>query len=120
MFTYSGDPTTSELDAMRFAIADTDATNVLLQDAEIEYIISTTTSVAARYAALFRQAATMISIKPAKRSLGPQSEDTTKRQEYFAAMATKYEKLASYSGTPPLPDYQADKVFEKGMMAADV
>ena len=118
-FTYGGNPATSELDALRFAIGDTDATSPLLQDAEIQYIIDNYSG-NAKMAALFRQAATMISIRPTKRSLGPQSEDTSRRQEYFSRLADKYEKQALNSGVPPLPSYQADPVFEKGMMTPDV
>lgn len=117
-FTYGGNPKESELDAMRFAIGDTDATSPLLQDAEIQYIIDNNSNRNTRMAVLYRQAATMINIRPTKRSLGPQSEDTSQRQKYFSSLADKYEKLASYSGTPPLPSYQADPVFEKGMMTS--
>ena len=56
-----------------------------------------------------------VSVPPmtVKRALGPQSEDATKRLEYYNTMATKYEKDLMYSGVPPLPDYQGEKVFEK-------
>lgn len=38
-FTYSGDPTTSELDEVRFYIGDTDPDRPMLDDAEIEFVI---------------------------------------------------------------------------------
>jgi hypothetical protein len=39
-FTYGGDPSASSLAKVRFLIQDTDSTDVLLQDAEINWIIS--------------------------------------------------------------------------------
>ena len=39
-FTYSGDPSTSMRDAVRFLLNDTDSTDVLLTDAEISYLIA--------------------------------------------------------------------------------
>lgn len=119
-FTYSGDPSASELDAVRFAIGDTVAVAALLQDEEIEFIISNSVAGNNRLAAVFRHAANMLAAKLVKRSLGPQSEDATKRQEYFANMASRYEKLQTYAGVPPLPAYQAEPVFEKNMMANTV
>lgn len=37
--TYSGDPSASPKDAVRFLVGDTDCENPLLQDAEIEYLL---------------------------------------------------------------------------------
>lgn len=41
MFTYSGDPSASDLDAVRFLISDTDSNDAELQDEEIYYLLST-------------------------------------------------------------------------------
>lgn len=38
-FTYSGNPETSTLDAVRFMIGDTNPCDPLLQDEEINYLI---------------------------------------------------------------------------------
>ena len=115
--TYSGDPRTSDNDWLRFSIGDTNTTAPILQDAEIAYIVETFTSKRHQLAVAFRQCANAYAVKLVKRSLGPQSEDATKRHEYFATMANKYEKEQSYSGVPPLPDYNDEKFFEKNMMA---
>lgn len=40
-FTYTGDPANSDLDLVRFLIWDTDVTDVLLQDEEINYMLAT-------------------------------------------------------------------------------
>lgn len=39
-WTYSGDPSTSELDAVRFALGDTDTSFQLMQNEEINYVIA--------------------------------------------------------------------------------
>lgn len=39
-WTYSGDPTASHLDAVRFEVGDTDPTRPLVQDKEITYALS--------------------------------------------------------------------------------
>jgi len=116
-FTYSGDPSISQHDWLRFMLGDINEAQPILQDAEIDYIVDTYKHQKQQLAAGFRQCANMFAIKPTKRSLGPQSEDTSKRQEYYATMADKYEKELTYLGTPPLPNYSSEKVFDKGMMS---
>ena len=51
-FSYSGDPSSSSLDAVRFLIADTDANTALLQNSEIIYILTAypNTTLAAAFA----------------------------------------------------------------------
>lgn len=41
MFTYSGDPSASDLDAVRFLISDTNSDDAELQDEEIYYLLTT-------------------------------------------------------------------------------
>ena len=41
-FKYSGNPSESEADFVRFAIGDTNSAAPILQDAEINYIVSST------------------------------------------------------------------------------
>jgi len=116
-FTYSGDPASSELDHLRFVIGDTDENTAILTDAEINYIIANKTSDNDAIAQAFRAAATILGSKLVKRTLGPQTEDATKRHEYYLSQAAHYETLGRYAGTPPTTSYQADLVFEKDMMA---
>ena len=42
-FTYSGDPSSTQKDAIRLLIGDTDATKPLMQDEEITFLLSTYT-----------------------------------------------------------------------------
>ena len=116
-FSYSGDPGKSKLDLMRFTIGDTDENRAILQDEEIAYILATHPSESKQLAVAFRQCASFFAARLVKRSLGPQSEDASKRQEYYTEMANKCEKGLTYAGVPPLPAYSSEKVFEKGMMS---
>lgn len=119
-FSYSGNPNESPLDWLRFTIGDINAASPMLQDAELNYIIDLYPDMPSRQLAVaFRQCANVLATKATKRKLGPQSEDTTDRLRYYTQMADKYEK-STLGGIPPLPDYNSEKVFDKGMMANDV
>lgn len=115
-FSYSNDPGASIKDAIRFIIGDTHEVDHLLEDEEILWIISQNSFTNKQLAVAFRQAATAFAIKPDRRKLGPQEESASQRLAYFKSMANKYERELNYTGLPPLPEYQADPVFEKGMM----
>ena len=118
-FSYSGDPSSSTLDAVRFQLGDTSPVQPLLQDEEINYLIDTSGSEKQLLARVYRTAATAMGIRAIKRTLGPQSEDPTQRLKYFSEMADRLEKDLAYAGVPPLPDYSYEKVFDKHMMAND-
>ena len=113
-FSYSGDPRANPLDECRFILGDTDKHNPILQDEEIDYIISQSGSDVAllRYK-LFTQAATIFA-RSIKRSLGPQSEDPTARLEYFQQQAAEYKAKITAQGIS-LPRFNYPKVFHKGM-----
>ena len=116
-FTYSGNPNSSTKDRLRFLVGDIDNTDYFLQDEEIGYVINTYDNEAKQLAVLYRQMASHFGAKCIKRTLGPQQEDPTARLTYFKEMAAKYEKDCAYLGIPPVPDYDYDKVFAKGMMS---
>jgi hypothetical protein len=118
-WSYSGDPSKSELDAFRFMLKDTVETDPLLQDEEIQYILANYKGKNARLAIGYRQCAATLARKPIKRSLGPQSEDNSKRLQFYENMADQYEDMLVFSGRPRDPQYQHDVVFEKGMMEAE-
>ena len=113
-FTYSGDPSKSKLDECRFLLSDTDEDCPILQDEEINFIISKSNNNEnlLKYS-LFRHAATVFS-REIKRSLGPQSEDPTDRLKYFQAQAEEYKSKLSAKGVS-LPKYSYPKIFTKGM-----
>lgn len=113
-FTYSGDPSESKLNECRFLIGDTDEKHPIMQDEEINYIISQSgeDDNLLRYT-LFRQAATIFS-RAIKRSLGPQSEDPTSRLKFFEEQAAEYKQKLVSKGIS-IPRYSYPKVFSKGM-----
>ena len=117
-FKYSGDPSTSELDAARFLIGDTDEKAPIMQDEEIKYIMDTygsgklTNNVSYQ---LFNRAATLFA-RDIKRSLGPQTEDPTSRLNFFKEQADYYKGIVAAGGVSATA-YAYPKVFRKGMMS---
>lgn len=113
-FTYSGDPSTSEIDRLRFLIMDVDSEKPLFSDEELQYLIDTygNNEDMLEYQ-LFMQAATKFAYS-IKRSLGPQSEDPTSRLNYFKARADELKAKLQVKGLS-LPKYQAPKQFFRGM-----
>lgn len=119
-FSYGGNPGSNEIDFIRFKVGDTVEATAILQDAEIQYILDTyPDKVNKQLAVAFRQCANFFGARMVKRSLGPQSEDASKRLEYYDKMANVFERGLTFAGTPPLPNYQAEKMFEKNMMGND-
>lgn len=116
-FSYSGNPTSSRLDAIRFTIQDTNAQKPIMQNEEIQYIIDTYTTDKKQLAVAYRQCATYLALQPIKRGLGPQTEDNSDRLKYYTTQAELFEKQTINSGVPPTPEYSAPVIFEKGMMA---
>lgn len=113
--TYSGDPRTSAKDSLRFVLGDTNVNDAMLQDAEISYLIEEFSG-SKLYAEAFSRCADFLGARTVKRKLGPQSEDATDRLNHYRERAAYYKAQAQFGVVPPLPVYQADKVFEKGMM----
>lgn len=113
-FTYSGDPSNSKLDECRFLLGDTDESNPILRDEEINYIITQSgDNVDLLRYTLFLQAATIFA-RAIKRSLGPQSEDPTARLKFFETQAAEYKRKLASKGLS-IPKYAHPKVFSKGM-----
>lgn len=112
-WTYSGDPASSEKDRYRFLVGDTISSEPVLQDGEVQFIIEAYSSHNMRLYQLFNTCANTFA-REYKRSLGPQSEDPTKRQEHFEKQAEVYKKLSSESGLS-IPQYSSSKIFTKGM-----
>lgn len=117
-FTYDGDPSESAIAAARFLIGDTDSSNPIMQDEEIQYLLNTygagSVTDTVRYH-LFNRAATLFA-RDIKRSLGPQSEDPTSRLEFFKSQAEYYRKLLATGGVSA-PKVSYPKIFRKGMMS---
>jgi len=111
---YSGNPASSELDELRFIIGDTNSAEPIMQDEEIQYLITEYGSNRnlLMYQAFVR-AATLFA-RDIKRSLGPQSEDPTERLKFFRDQANSYKAKLNVVGIS-VPTYNHPKVFHKGM-----
>ena len=112
-WSYSGYPANSDLDKYRFIIGDADENDKLLLDAEINYILDTFDEHNLRLYNLYQRISDKFA-RDIKKSLGPQSEDPTSRQQYYADKASYYKQLCSTSGVS-VPKYSYRKVFRKGM-----
>ena len=113
-WSYSGNPSSSDLDALRFLIGDTDENAPIMQDEELQYLITEygSNENVLRYH-VFITVATIFA-RDIKRSLGPQMEDPTTRLKFFQEQAKYYEGLLASSGIS-LPKYAYPKIFRKGM-----
>lgn len=111
-WSYSGDPSSNELDEYRFLISDTDESDVILQDEEVQYILDQSTDKTTRLYLLFEAAANTFS-RAVRKSLGPQMEDPTNRSNYFVSKAKYYKMLMASSGGLSLPN--GSGIFSKGM-----
>lgn len=113
-WTYSGNPANSQIDECRFLLGDTNVSEPIMQDEEIQYIIDMYEGNKNQILyQLFSRAATIFA-RDIKRSLGPQSEDPTERLKYFKEKAEEYKSKISSAGLS-LPKYAHPKVFRKGM-----
>lgn len=111
---YSGNPADSKKDQLRFLSGDTNEHEPILQDEEIQYLITEygDNEDALRYH-LFNTVATVFA-RDIKRSLGPQSEDPTERLKFYREQANLYRSKLSVAGIS-LPKYSHPKVFSKGL-----
>ena len=97
-WSYYGNPASSEMDELRFIIGDTNISEPIMQDEELEYLITKYGSNRnlLMYQA-FTRAATLFA-RDIKRSLGPQSEDPTERLKYFRDQANAYKAKLAIAG----------------------
>ena len=113
-WSYSGDPSSSETDECRFLVGDTDINEPVMQDEEIQYLITNADGNRDLLMYnLFIRAATLFA-RDIKRTLGPQSEDPSGRLQYFKEQATAFKSRLTCSGLS-IPNWQHPKVFSIGM-----
>lgn len=117
-WTYSGDPSSREIDSYRFKIGDTVSDEPLLQDEEIQYILTTYTSENMRLFKL-NEAVYLCFIRDVKTVLGPQQMDPTIRQQLAKERMDEYKKKLAMSGTPTTTCPTTDKIFSVGMHTND-
>jgi hypothetical protein len=115
-WTYSGNPASSDLDRLRFLCGDTNESEPIMQDEEIQFLITEygSNENALRYH-LFVTVATIFA-RDIKRSLGPQSEDPTERLKFYNAQVVHYRSKLSIAGIS-LPKFAHPKVFKRGLQS---
>jgi hypothetical protein len=111
-WTYSGDPSSSEKDLYRFYIGDTMEDDPILQDGEVNFVVSTIEDHSARLYQLYDAAAQFFA-RQIERKVGPIEERPLERQRHFEAKAAYYKKLISSYGLS-IPK-ASDTIFTKGM-----
>lgn len=111
---YSGNPSDSELDMYRFLIGDTERDDQVLQDEEIDFVLTTVSDKNARLHLLFNTLVVRYAKTPTQRKLGPQSENSSDRLKTFKQQALFYYNKSTKKGLS-VPEYEADIVFSKGM-----
>jgi len=100
-FTYTGDPASSDRDAVRFWIGDTDDDNVLLSDEEIAYANSVHGNVFFTSAALCEQlAATGNSITGGVLKVGDLQEDRGSLSDHFNSLAKSLRRKGMMQAVP--------------------
>lgn len=85
-FTWSGDPAASTLEAVRREIGDTDSTDQLLQDAEIEYAISQERTVFGAAARCCEWLARAFA-READRAMGPMRISLSQKHKAYESLA---------------------------------
>jgi hypothetical protein len=115
-WTYSGNPADNARDALRFTIGDTNSLEPIMQDEELDYLITLYdyNQNVLMYQAFIRTAT--LFARDIKRSLGPQAEDPTERLKYFKEQANYYKGKLTVAGIS-LPVYNYPKIFHKGMQS---
>jgi hypothetical protein len=90
-WSYSGDPATSPLDLARFLIRDTDSSDQLLQNEELQFLVDTWGD---GYEAA-RNAALTLAAKFTRQSVQSKSVGDLSISESFAGRAGEYRELAA-------------------------
>ena len=117
--TYSGDPASSDLDAVRFLVGDTDQSGFVLSDPEIEFLITTEGAI---YPAAAQAALTMAASfgRKADKSVGDLSIRYSDRREHYLELANKLgdeaaTKGAALTGITGGRGAERDPIFWLGM-----
>jgi len=117
-WTYSGDPTASNKDAVRFEIGDTDTNDQLLTDEEIVYALSVESRI---YGAAARccEALARKFARQADFTLGPQHVAASQRSEAFARLGRDLKSRIASSAPPYMggPEDVDGPAFKRDLMS---
>lgn len=102
-FSYSGMPGSNTVDAVRFLVEDTDSTNPLLQDEEIEWLLAENTG----YYSAAKEAATRLAMKflrmAQSKRLGDLSVTYANRAQWYMQLVKELNNRALRSDLVPTP-----------------
>ena len=98
MWSYSGNPAASDLDAVRFAIGDTDTADQLLSDEEIAYLLTNSTVSAASIAACEALAAKFA--RSVDRTVGSLSLSASQKAKQFRELAATLRRQRAVLAAP--------------------
>lgn len=96
MWSYSGDPSSSELDAIRFLVGDTDAEDPLVANEEIAYALSAEGSVQKAAARIARAIAARFA-RTADKQVGDLRISYSQRAAQYGSIANRLEAQADRS-----------------------
>ena len=113
---YSGDPSTSDLDYVRFRVGDTIPTDPLVDDREIQAMIAQEVNLLMAAASIAEHLAARFARKVAI-TVGPVSKGMDKLAESYRQLAKDLKKEAYSSGA--LPSFPATKVADKEALQQD-
>ena len=97
-FTYDGDPANSDLEAVRFLIGDTDSTDALLQDAEVNWGLSQNSNI---YFAASIAAETIASkfARKVDKAVGDLRQSYSQQSKQYRTLAADLKRQASLKGS---------------------
>ena len=98
-WSYSGNPSDSEKDAIRYIVGDTSEDDGFVQDEEIEYALNLHSNIYAAAAMVASNLSNHFAMQAEQTKVGPITEVYTKRSERYATIASKLEIKATKSET---------------------
>jgi len=119
-WTYSGDPQTSDKDAVRFYCGDTEEEFGLLQDEEIEYILNSQKRPDVKLAAI--KACEQILAKLAKQvdyTIGPETVKASQRYKAYEGILRRLKKDVVGANAAPVMGGWHPPIFSIGMHDAE-
>lgn len=113
-WTYSGDPSTSLRDRLRFELGDADAADPLIQDEELDFCLSSESTF---YGALAKAADAVAQrfTREATTSIGSISIENSKRAELWSQRAKEYRRRSSGLSAPSINKKASTPYFSAGM-----
>lgn len=115
MWTYSGDPASSPLDATRYLVGDTLETDQLLQDEEIQYELTQSSNVLLAAARCCEAIASKFA-RLADSSIGQTSIKASQKYLQYSTRAAQLRRRATVKSTPFSGSMDSEVIFSKGMM----